>query len=137
MNAINTTAYQKVRNTWISQGIWNDSWGLLPGMRWKHETVSRTESTSLGEHRRINIPDIEELPPPYGAAHDHQPAPNSEPPNRYNRRYTGSRLGFVNPEPYTRLRNLLRALEVDEDLANLALNVSTAQSGHSSSARGR
>jgi hypothetical protein len=34
---INTTAYQNVKNTWTKRGIWNERWGILPGMLWKHE----------------------------------------------------------------------------------------------------
>ncbi|KAI9163549.1 hypothetical protein HJFPF1_05166 [Paramyrothecium foliicola] len=34
---INTKAYEHVKNTWIKRGIWNDKWGILPGMSWKHE----------------------------------------------------------------------------------------------------
>ncbi|KAI1109833.1 hypothetical protein F5Y14DRAFT_391148 [Nemania sp. NC0429] len=34
---INTMAYEKVKSTWTSRGIWNAKWGILPGMTWKHE----------------------------------------------------------------------------------------------------
>jgi hypothetical protein len=34
---INTKAYENVKNTWIKRGIWNQRWGVLPGMSWKHE----------------------------------------------------------------------------------------------------
>ena len=34
---INTRAYENVKNTWIERGIWNNKWGILPGMSWKHE----------------------------------------------------------------------------------------------------
>jgi hypothetical protein len=34
---INTTAYGRVRDTWVKRGIWNKKWGVLPGMSWKHE----------------------------------------------------------------------------------------------------
>lgn len=34
---INTNAYQNVKNTWMKRGIWNQNWGVLPGMSWKHE----------------------------------------------------------------------------------------------------
>ncbi|KJK93785.1 hypothetical protein H633G_02288 [Metarhizium anisopliae BRIP 53284] len=34
---INTTAYERVKNTWVRRGIWNKKWGILPGMSWKHE----------------------------------------------------------------------------------------------------
>ncbi|KAI2728972.1 hypothetical protein DTO027I6_8320 [Penicillium roqueforti] len=34
---INTEAYEHVKSIWIKRGIWNDQWGILPGMVWKHE----------------------------------------------------------------------------------------------------
>ncbi|KAI4153502.1 MAG: hypothetical protein LQ340_002290 [Diploschistes diacapsis] len=34
---INTKAYDNVKHIWHGQGIWNEKWGLLPGMSWKHE----------------------------------------------------------------------------------------------------
>ncbi|KAH8669291.1 hypothetical protein BGZ61DRAFT_306762, partial [Ilyonectria robusta] len=34
---INSTAYERVKNTWMERGIWNKKWGVLPGMSWKHE----------------------------------------------------------------------------------------------------
>ncbi|KAI1196798.1 hypothetical protein F5X97DRAFT_304369 [Nemania serpens] len=34
---INTRAYESVKNTWTERGIWNERWGILPGMSWKHE----------------------------------------------------------------------------------------------------
>lgn len=34
---INTTAYERVKNTWMKRGIWDRKWGILPGMSWKHE----------------------------------------------------------------------------------------------------
>lgn len=34
---INTKAYNKVKNAWTEWGIWNQRWGVLPGMSWKHE----------------------------------------------------------------------------------------------------
>ncbi|KAK1771471.1 hypothetical protein QBC33DRAFT_523809 [Phialemonium atrogriseum] len=34
---INTTAYERMKNTWMKRGIWNRKWGVLPGMSWKHE----------------------------------------------------------------------------------------------------
>jgi hypothetical protein len=34
---INTTAYERVKATWVRRGIWNTKWGILPGMSWKHE----------------------------------------------------------------------------------------------------
>ncbi|KAH7304964.1 hypothetical protein B0I35DRAFT_444528 [Stachybotrys elegans] len=34
---INTDASAEVRSRWIDRGIWDDAWGILPGMAWKHE----------------------------------------------------------------------------------------------------
>ncbi|KAK8852191.1 major royal jelly protein [Apiospora arundinis] len=34
---INTTAYDNVRERWVKRGIWNQKWGTIPGMNWKHE----------------------------------------------------------------------------------------------------
>ncbi|KAI2704764.1 hypothetical protein CBS147332_7418 [Penicillium roqueforti] len=34
---INTKAYEHVKSIWIKRDIWNDQWGILPGMVWKHE----------------------------------------------------------------------------------------------------
>lgn len=34
---INTRAYENIKNIWIRRRIWNKTWGVLPGMTWKHE----------------------------------------------------------------------------------------------------
>lgn len=34
---INTTAYNNIKNIWVTRGIWDIEWGILPGMSWKHE----------------------------------------------------------------------------------------------------
>ncbi|KAH0832574.1 hypothetical protein FOPE_01167 [Fonsecaea pedrosoi] len=34
---INTRAYEVVKNTWHRRKIWNEAWGVMPGMSWKHE----------------------------------------------------------------------------------------------------
>lgn len=34
---INTTAYERLKSAWTKRGIWNNKWGVLPGMSWKHE----------------------------------------------------------------------------------------------------
>ncbi|KAI1266136.1 hypothetical protein F5Y18DRAFT_426028 [Xylariaceae sp. FL1019] len=36
---LNTKAYDIVKKSWISREIWDDKWGVLPGMFWKHEVV--------------------------------------------------------------------------------------------------
>lgn len=34
-----TIAYETVKQTWMQRGIWDDGWGVLPGMQWKHEEL--------------------------------------------------------------------------------------------------
>lgn len=34
---INTQAYDRVRSRWVARHIWDDGWGVLPGMTWRHE----------------------------------------------------------------------------------------------------
>ncbi|KAL7619585.1 hypothetical protein AAE478_010126 [Parahypoxylon ruwenzoriense] len=34
---ISTQAYEMVRASWIARGIWEDDWGVLPGLTWRHE----------------------------------------------------------------------------------------------------
>ncbi|KAI1135586.1 hypothetical protein F5Y05DRAFT_393882 [Hypoxylon sp. FL0543] len=34
---IGTRAYERVKNLWLKQKIWDDAWGVLPGNLWKHE----------------------------------------------------------------------------------------------------
>lgn len=34
---INTTAYENVKSMWVKRGVWDNKWGLIPGMSWKHE----------------------------------------------------------------------------------------------------
>ncbi|KAK8074550.1 hypothetical protein PG997_009213 [Apiospora hydei] len=33
----NTKAYETVKARWVKRGIWDQRWGILPGMKWKHE----------------------------------------------------------------------------------------------------
>ncbi|KAJ6190439.1 hypothetical protein N7519_000460 [Penicillium mononematosum] len=35
---INSNAYERVKSIWAKRGIWNEEWGILPGMAWKHES---------------------------------------------------------------------------------------------------
>lgn len=35
----NTMAYKKVKERWERWGIWSQTWGLLPGMVWRHESL--------------------------------------------------------------------------------------------------
>ncbi|KAG7404031.1 hypothetical protein Forpe1208_v015848 [Fusarium oxysporum f. sp. rapae] len=37
IDRIGTTAFEIVKHTWQQRGIWDDSWGDLPGYSWKHE----------------------------------------------------------------------------------------------------
>ncbi|KAI1372777.1 hypothetical protein F4677DRAFT_449034 [Hypoxylon crocopeplum] len=37
LQKIGTRAYERVKNKWIKWGIWDNGWGVLPGMTWKHE----------------------------------------------------------------------------------------------------
>ncbi|KAG8159963.1 hypothetical protein KVR01_010600 [Diaporthe batatas] len=55
---INTQAYTLVKDKWVSEGLWIDDWGILPGMSWLHER------------------DINELIQELG------PKPSSKPPSR-------------------------------------------------------
>lgn len=41
---INTQAYDKVRARWVERHIWDDEWGVLPGMAWPHEKPMPGES---------------------------------------------------------------------------------------------
>lgn len=41
---INTTAYKNVVETWQRRKIWNDRWGVMPGMVWKHEEPFEEET---------------------------------------------------------------------------------------------
>ncbi|KID85222.1 hypothetical protein MGU_07644 [Metarhizium guizhouense ARSEF 977] len=69
---INTTAYERVKNTWVRRGIWNKKWGILPGMSWKHEQP-------LEEMLREEMGD-DPVPQEGGAAEDRQEP--SEAPRR-------------------------------------------------------
>ena len=33
----NSKAYENVKKSWVEQNIWDERWGLLPGMSWMHE----------------------------------------------------------------------------------------------------
>jgi hypothetical protein len=41
LHDINTRAYNKVKDTWKKWGIWDDRWGMMPGMNWRHEREER------------------------------------------------------------------------------------------------
>lgn len=36
-NALNMRAFARVKATWVRWRIWNDKWGCMPGLTWKHE----------------------------------------------------------------------------------------------------
>ncbi|KIH91212.1 hypothetical protein SPBR_01630 [Sporothrix brasiliensis 5110] len=47
---IHTAAYQTVKAQWSERGIWNDQWGVLPGMTWKHEaSLQSVVSDEMGD----------------------------------------------------------------------------------------
>ncbi|KAI0147775.1 hypothetical protein GGR57DRAFT_505380 [Xylariaceae sp. FL1272] len=58
---INTQAYDIVKASWMARGIWDDKWGVLPGMIWKHEVVADWESgDSDGEYRHKIENDVQD-----------------------------------------------------------------------------
>ncbi|KAG5987144.1 hypothetical protein E4U54_005107 [Claviceps lovelessii] len=68
--SINTRAYENVKKTWIRRGIWNQKWGILPGMSWKHE-----EPVDFGEDA-INDAALDPTKPPVnGDDHEAEAAP--------------------------------------------------------------
>ena len=52
---INTEAYEYVKSVWTRLGIWNERWGVLPGMAWKHEEPFDNEAVD-------DLPLVEESP---------------------------------------------------------------------------
>ncbi|KAI1734088.1 hypothetical protein F4680DRAFT_471394 [Xylaria scruposa] len=40
---ISTIAYEATKNIWIKRGIWDEKWGIMPGMSWRHEQQSHDE----------------------------------------------------------------------------------------------
>ncbi|GAP89476.1 putative major royal jelly protein [Rosellinia necatrix] len=62
---INTIAYQEVQARWKRRGIWDERWGIMPGMSWKHEFP-------LDEVMRVGLgADV--------APHQNPPAPLTQP----------------------------------------------------------
>ncbi|KAJ6041578.1 uncharacterized protein N7446_010539 [Penicillium canescens] len=64
---INTNAYNNVKRTWVKRGIWNEKWGILPGMLWKHEGplqpdtdlgLSQTKITENGTSNLNTVPSV-------------------------------------------------------------------------------
>ncbi|KAI1750328.1 hypothetical protein F4782DRAFT_532647 [Xylaria castorea] len=68
---INTTVYQKVKDTWTKREIWNRKWGVMPGMSWKHEQPlgewieqemsENPYSQQISLHERDNTVDFNEI----------------------------------------------------------------------------
>ena len=54
---INTRAYDSVRDTWTRRGIWDDRWGLLPGMAWRHEEPFVFEEETADSHEVGKAPE--------------------------------------------------------------------------------
>lgn len=46
---INTRAYNNVKARWVRRFIWDDRWGVLPGMTWKHEELPSWELGDASE----------------------------------------------------------------------------------------
>ena len=59
---INTKAYENVKRTWIRRKIWNQRWGIMPGMCWKHEERLEEEGTdSLPTPASLFVNDRQEI----------------------------------------------------------------------------
>lgn len=56
LDDINTRAYEIVKARWIDFGIWKKTWGILPGMSWKHEHP-------LEDLLRVELPEALALSP--------------------------------------------------------------------------
>ncbi|KAI0144477.1 hypothetical protein GGR57DRAFT_507528 [Xylariaceae sp. FL1272] len=56
---ISTTAYEAVLNDWRSWNIWDDEWGVLPGLRWRHEGEFDAWALSVDPK-----PELYEIPTP-------------------------------------------------------------------------
>ena len=54
---INTTAYENVVKTWKRRKLWNDSWGVMPGMLWMHEEPFVEEATNIPAPVQTNQPE--------------------------------------------------------------------------------
>ncbi|KAI0483462.1 hypothetical protein F4859DRAFT_399822 [Xylaria cf. heliscus] len=61
---INSTAYSSVRKTWMDRGIWDKTWGVLPGMSWIHERSM--EEWIEEEMKDITYPGPESPPERHG-----------------------------------------------------------------------
>lgn len=71
---INTIAYDRVKTRWKQWGVWNDSWGVLPGMWWQHE---RPLKDFLQAHMLGKYPEPDAGEPSKGPSEDSIPGPRS------------------------------------------------------------
>jgi hypothetical protein len=60
---MNTRAYSIVKATWIRHRIWNQKWGILPGMIWQHEEPLPEDEAEYSSPRVILL-DVPPTPPP-------------------------------------------------------------------------
>lgn len=65
--AVNTRAYEIVKSTWMKRGIWNEDWGILPGMSWKHEAPLEAKISDGPTSIQAN--------PPVGSKHEAEASP--------------------------------------------------------------
>jgi len=71
---LNTTAYDRVKARWKKWGVWNDNWGVLPGMSWPHE---RPLEDFLREQMLGEYPEPDAKHPSKGPSEDSSPEPRS------------------------------------------------------------
>ncbi|KAH7208449.1 uncharacterized protein BKA55DRAFT_586136 [Fusarium redolens] len=63
IDRIGTAAFETVKHTWQQRGIWDESWGDLPGYAWKHER--QKEDSSLDTCVHVPPPTTTEIRAPY------------------------------------------------------------------------
>lgn len=51
---VNTEAYNHVKSVWVKQMIWDERWGILPGMSWKHEEPLEDEEEEEDHSAQAN-----------------------------------------------------------------------------------
>ena len=71
---LNTAAYDRVKARWKKWGVWNDNWGVLPGMSWQHE---RPLEDFLREQMLGEYPKPDSKDPSKTASEDSSPEPRS------------------------------------------------------------
>ena len=52
---INTRAYEMVKSFWVKQKIWDQRWGILPGMSWKHEEPLEEEVSAPAQTNPVEV----------------------------------------------------------------------------------